>query len=449
MDFTDHRLPIMRTYPITVLILALVFLAGCSSGNKQTGTSAALPIASPRATSTPSPLPPVSTATHAAPTATTAPSVTPTATTTPTLTPSPTSTPVALAALTLTLESLVEDLEQPVFAGHAGDGSGRIFVLEKGGRIVAFDAGGTRADFLDITGRVGANGSEQGLLGVAFAPDFAASGRFYVNYTDRDGNTVIARFQADAERGVADPDSEAVLLTVEQPASNHNGGMMAFGPDGYLYIGLGDGGGAGDVHKNAQNLGTLLGSILRIDVSGDQPSVPADNPFTGQKGARPETWAYGLRNPWRFSFDRATGDLWIGDVGQGDWEEIDFQPASSTGGENYGWPLMEGTHCYNADTCDQSGLVLPVAEYEHEQGCAVTGGYVYRGAEQPALQGIYFYGDYCTGRIWGRRADAPGQESVELLDSEARISSFGETESGELLVVDYSGTVYLLRGSAP
>lgn len=440
----------MRILSIVLLIFVIALVVGCSSRDDQTGTSAALPIASPRSTSTPSPQPPSPTATRPAPTATAAPSLTPTAAATSTPTPTPTATPVDLTALALTLEPLVEELKQPVFASHAGDGSGRIFVLEKSGRILAFDAGGgNRAEFLDITDRVGGNGSEQGLLGIAFAPDFAASGRFYLNYTDRDGDTVIARFQTDAARAAADPASEAVLLTVAQPASNHNGGMMAFGPDGYLYIGLGDGGGAGDVYENAQDLGTLLGSILRIDVSGDQPSVPADNPFAGQEGARPETWAYGLRNPWRFSFDRATGDLWIGDVGQGDWEEIDFQPASSSGGENYGWPLMEGTHCYDADTCDQSGLVLPVAEYEHEQGCAVTGGYVYRGATQPALQGIYFYGDYCTGRIWGQRADAPAQTSVELLETEARISSFGETEGGELLMVDYSGTLYLLRATAP
>jgi glucose/arabinose dehydrogenase len=282
-------------------------------------------------------------------------------------------------------------------------------------------------------------------LGLAFDPAFADTGRLFVNYTDKDGNTVIARFVANAERTAADPASEAVLLTAGQPAANHNGGMVAFGPDGYLYVGLGDGGAANDRFGHGQNLGTILGAVLRIDVSGDSAVVPADNPFTGQEGARPEIWAYGLRNPWRFSFDRLAGDLWIADVGQNQWEEINIQPAGSRGGENYGWPIMEATHCFDAGACDQSGLVLPVAEYGHDLGCSVTGGYVYRGAAQPTLQGVYFYGDYCTGRIWGLARDAAGQwQDAELLDSDLQISSFGETEDGEVLVVDYAGTLFRL-----
>ena len=340
----------------------------------------------------------------------------------------------------------MEGLEQPVFATHAGDGSGRLFIVEKAGKILVLTADGLQAQpLLDITGRVGSNASEQGLLGLAFHPDFANNGRLFVYYTDRNGDTVISRFQTNEERTLADPDSEVVLLQQSQPAGNHNGGMIAFGPDGHLYAGLGDGGGAGDRYGNGQNLGTSLGTLIRIDVEGDEAVVPADNPFVDQGDARPEIWAYGLRNPWRFSFDRATGDLWIADVGQNQWEEINRQLADSPGGENYGWPITEATHCYDADTCDRAGLTEPVAEYDHSQGCSVSGGYVYRGALQPALQGIYFYGDYCSGRVWGVTADANGQwQDTELLDSNAQISSFGETETGEVLLVDYNGAIFRL-----
>lgn len=332
-----------------------------------------------------------------------------------------------------------------MFAGHAGDGSGRIFVLEKAGRVTALAADGSNAQtFLDISDRVGSSASEQGLLGLAFAPDFAASGRLFVYYTDRDGDTVIARFSANAERDAADPASEVILLTAAQPAANHNGGMLAFGPDGYLYAGLGDGGAADDRFGNGQNLRTILGTVIRIDVSGDGALAPADNPFVGQEGARPEIWAFGLRNPWRFSFDRLTGDLWIADVGQNQWEEVDMQPADSRGGENYGWSIMEGTHCFQAETCDQGGLTQPVTDYSHELGCSVTGGYVYRGAAQPSLHGVYFYGDYCSGRIWGLAQLDAQWRNAELLSSGLQISSFGETEDGEVLVVDYSGALYRL-----
>ena len=360
----------------------------------------------------------------------------------PAPTPTNTPAPLNLAALSLALEPFAAGFQQPVFATHAGDGSGRIFVLEKVGRVVALAADGSSPQtFLDISQRVGSSSSEQGLLGLAFDPEFASNGRLFVYYTDRDGNTVIARFAANAERDAADPASEVVLLTAVQPAANHNGGILAFGPDGYLYAGLGDGGAANDRFGNGQNLGTILGTVIRIDVSGDGALAPADNPFVGQEGARPEIWAYGLRNPWRFSFDRQTGDLWIADVGQNQWEEVNVQPAGSAGGENYGWPIMEGTHCFQADACQQDGLVLPVAEYEHALGCSVTGGYVYRGAAQPALQGVYFYGDYCSGRIWGL-AQVDGQwQNAELLSSGVQISSFGESEDGELLVVDYNGNL--------
>ncbi len=382
----------------------------------------------------------------AADTVTALPTATPSPTVVPTATPTAPPAPPAVAELSIALEPWATDLSQPVFAVHSGDGSGRVFVLEQAGRIVALAADGSRlGTFLDIRDRVGSNASEQGLLGLAFDPAFAANGRLFVHYTDKDGDTVLARFMANAKRSAADPASEATLLTARQPADNHNGGMIAFGPDGYLYFGLGDGGGANDRYKNGQDLGTILGAVLRLDVSGDSAVVPADNPFLAQEAARPEIWAYGLRNPWRFSFDRLTGDLWIADVGQGDWEEINVQPASSLGGENYGWPIMEGKRCFQSDTCRQNGLTLPVAEYSHDLGCSVTGGFVYRGPAQAALQGVYFYGDYCTGRIWGL-APAAGNtwQSVELLHSDAQISSFGETEAGELLVVDYAGKLFRL-----
>ena len=438
---------------LALTVATLLLLAACSSDSAAPvpETSQPLPVATPAAaTATALPATPTPTATDTATTApppSDTPTATPSATDTPAPTPTDTPTPAPdLSALNVELAQLVDGLDQPVLATHADDGSGRLFIVEKGGTILTLGGDGAQPQpFLDITGRVGSSSSEQGLLGLAFDPDFAATGRFFVYYTDRNGDTVIARFQASDDRATGEPDSEVALLTQDQPAGNHNGGMLAFGPDGYLYAGLGDGGGAGDRYGNGQNLESILGTLIRIDVSGDEAIVPADNPFVGQEGARPEIWAYGLRNPWRFSFDRVTGDLWIADVGQNQWEEINFQPAGDAGGENYGWPITEGTHCYGSDTCNTAGLTMPVAEYEHGPGCSVSGGYVYRGAQQPAMQGIYFYGDYCSGQIWGLAAGADGQwQDAQLLDSDAQISAFGETESGELLVVDYGGTIYRL-----
>jgi glucose/arabinose dehydrogenase len=447
-----------------IIIAWALALAACSSNQSQPDSAQPLPVATIVAASSPTAAPTAAdtatarptaadTATArptAADTATARPTAADTATARPTALPTATPTavpaPPAVAELSIALEPLAAELSQPVFAVHAGDGSGRIFVLERAGRIVTLAVDGSQlGTFLDIRDRVGSNASEQGLLGLAFDPAFAANGRLFVHYTDKEGDTVLARFMANAERSAADPFSQVTLLATRQPADNHNGGMIAFGPDGYLYFGLGDGGGANDRYENGQNLGTILGAVLRLDVSGDSAVVPANNPFVSQEDARPEIWAYGLRNPWRFSFDRLTGDLWIADVGQGDWEEINVQPASSLGGENYGWPIMEGTRCFQSDSCRQKDLTLPVAEYSHDLGCSVTGGYVYRGAAQPALQGVYFYGDYCTGRIWGL-APAAGNawQTAELLHSAAQISSFGETETGELLVVDYAGTLFRL-----
>jgi glucose/arabinose dehydrogenase/uncharacterized cupredoxin-like copper-binding protein len=361
--------------------------------------------------------------------------------------PTATSVPTATAAtgqtqrLPLALVEVGRELARPVFVTHAGDQSGRRFVVEKAGTIRTLP---DNELFLDITDRVGSGASEQGLLGLAFHPRFAANGHFYVNYTDKGGDTVIARFGITA-RGAGDARSETVLLTATQPASNHNGGMLAFGPDGYLYIGLGDGGGSRDRYGNAQNLTTFLGKILRIDVDSAEPyAIPPDNPLSDGEEARPEIWAYGLRNPWRFSFDRRTGDLYIGDVGQNRFEWLIYQPAASPGGENYGWPILEGQSCLNGDDCDRTGLTEAIYSYPHSQGCAITGGYVYRGAQFPALQGVYVFGDYCSGRIWTMQRAADGAWVVsEALDSDASLSSFGEDEAGELYAVDYSkGAVY-------
>ncbi len=325
---------------------------------------------------------------------------------------------------------------------HAGDGSGRIFVVEQGGRIRIIRNGVLEAtSFLDIAGRVSCCG-ERGLLSVAFPPGYAAKGHFYVNYTDRAGNTVVARYRLTSDPDIADPDSEQIVLTVPQPYANHNGGQLAFGPnDGYLYIGMGDGGSGGDPQNRAQNPAELLGKLLRIDVeAGVAPyAIPATNPFTQTAGYRGEIWALGLRNPWRFAFDRANGDLYIADVGQNEYEEVDHQPAASRGGENYGWRIMEGTHCYRASGCDPAGLTLPVAEYDHSQGCSVTGGLIYRGDQFDRLVGTYLYGDYCSGRVWGLRQTSSGWTHQLLLDTAFNISAFGEDEAGEIYLTDYGG----------
>jgi len=353
--------------------------------------------------------------------------------------------PAAAGWPQISLSRVAGGFVQPVHVTHAGDDSGRIFVVEQAGRIRILENGvALPSPFLDIASRLVCCG-EQGLLSVAFPPGFASKKHFYVNYTrNQDGATVVARYRVSVDNAnVSDPASEEIVLTVSQPFANHNGGQLAFGPDNNLYIGMGDGGGGGDPQGNGQNPGTLLGKLLRIDTeSGSDPyGVPPDNPFVGAAGYRPETWALGLRNPWRFSFDRQTGDLYIGDVGQGAIEEVDVQPAGSPGGRNYGWNIMEGAGCYNSAVCDTAGLTLPVATYDHSQGCSVTGGVVYRGSALPALQGIYFYGDYCSGRIWGLRRDGAGWETAVLPVPGAlpmNITTFGEDEAGEVYVANYA-----------
>ncbi len=339
--------------------------------------------------------------------------------------------------------TVASGLNTPTDIQSAHDGSGRVFIVEQAGRIMIIKNNQLQGTlFLDISERVGSKGSEQGLLGLAFHPHFSQNGYFYVNYTDKNGNTHIARFSASGER--ADPASEKKLLFVQQPFSNHNGGGLAFGPDGYLYIGLGDGGSQGDPYGNGQSANTLLGKILRLDVDhGDPFAIPAGNPFVTNGQGLKEIWSLGLRNPWRFSFDRLTGDLWIGDVGQDLWEEIDFVPAGSPGGLNFGWNKMEGNHPFKGS--NQPGFTSPAAEYPHGPECAVTGGYVYRGEALPEWQGIYFYGDYCSGTIWGLPTPFQGQAPLLLFQTGFKISTFGLDDSGELYVADYTGSIYRLQ----
>ncbi len=348
----------------------------------------------------------------------------------------------------ITFISVTGGLGRLTFVTNAGDNSGRLFILEQIGRIRIYKDGGLLSEpFLDITDRVGSQFNEQGLLGLAFHPNYPTNGRFFVNYTDVLGNTVVSEFLVSGDPDRADPLSERVILTINQPFSNHNGGMIAFGPDEYLYIATGDGGSGGDPHDNGQNLLSLLGKILRIDVDSAEPyGIPPSNPFAGNPNARPEIWAYGLRNPWRFSFDRETGDLWIADVGQRDWEEVNFQPADSLGGENYGWRILEGFADFNVPpTGIPPDLAMPMLVYSHSLGdCSITGGYVYRGSSIPSLIGTYLFADYCTGRISGvRRVDEFHYEMAEFDNPEFLISTFGEGEDGELYYTDHQrGSVY-------
>lgn len=346
----------------------------------------------------------------------------------------------------LGLQEVAAGLAFPLYLTAPADDP-RLFVVEKGGRIrIIKDGGLLAAPFLDLTGQV-STGNEQGLLGLAFPPDYAATGRFVVHYTDPAGDTRLSGFRASADPDLADPGSETVLLAVDQPYANHNGGQIAFGPDGHLYLGLGDGGSSNDPAGTGQSLADLLGSLLRLDLAGGSAyAVPADNPFVGLEGARPEVWSWGLRNPWRFSFDRGTGDLYIADVGQSRWEEIDVARAAEGAGRglNFGWQRMEGRHCTAGVSCDREGLTLPVLEYGHGEGCSVTGGYVYRGSAIPALRGHYFYADYCAG--WVRSFRLEGGEAVDqagwpTLRPGGAIPSFGEDAAGELYLLTADGRV--------
>jgi len=358
-------------------------------------------------------------------------------------TPAPSDTPTSVVASSFPNPDNYQWLEvatglaRPVDIQNAGDGSGRLFVVEQPGRIrIIQDGQLLETPFLDIAERVNDNGNEQGLLGLAFHPRYEENGLFFVNYTDPNGHNVIARFQVSSDLSIADAASETILISVDDPFPNHNGGVLTFGPDGYLYAGLGDGGSGGDPFGNGQSLETLLGKILRLDVdNGDPYTIPPDNPFGN------EIWAFGLRNPWRMSFDSVTGDLWIGDVGQNAWEEIDYLPSGSPGGANFGWNIMEGNHPFGGEA--QPELILPAAEYSHGEGCSVTGGYVYRGA-MPEWQGIYLYGDYCSGVIWGLIKFVEGWQNQVLFGTNFRISGFGVDESNELYLANLGGAIYKL-----
>jgi glucose/arabinose dehydrogenase len=425
----------------SLLLASFVILAACSPQTNPT----------PPASTGISPGP-------AAPTTEPPPSATvepPTATPTETPLPGPTSTPTPdlsnfvgnFPDLTAyEWKAVVTGLEQPDEIKNAHDGSGRLFVVERPGRIRIITNGRVaKTPFLDIQSKIQSFGTEQGLLGLAFDPAYIQNGRFYVNYTDLTGDTVIARYEVSGDDpDVADPEGETILLQIDQPYLNHNGGALAFGPDGYLYMGLGDGGSQGDPFGNGQSVNTLLAKILRVDVSKGEPyAIPEDNPFAGG-GGQPEIWAYGLRNPWRIAFDSSNGNLYIADVGQSDWEEIDFVPAGTPGGLNFGWNTMEGTHLYAGGPTQN--LVLPAAEYSHsEGGCSVTGGEVYRGQVMPDWNGVYFFGDYCTGKIWGLLPAREGWNKELLFDSGFGITSFGLDESGELYVANYGdGGIYQL-----
>ncbi|MFN7117617.1 MAG: PQQ-dependent sugar dehydrogenase [Saprospiraceae bacterium] len=362
----------------------------------------------------------------------------------------------AQSNIKFSLEPYVSGLNEPVDIANAGDA--RLFIVEKRGiiRIIGENGQLLPTPFLDIDARVIASRGEQGLLGLVFHPNYSQNGFFYVNYINNQGNTVVSRFNVSNNNiNIADPNSELIILTIQQPFSNHNGGKLAFGPDGFLYIGTGDGGSGGDPQNQSQTRNSLLGKMLRIDVNNGSPySIPTNNPFVNDTLTRDEIWALGLRNPWRYSFDRLTGDLWIADVGQGNWEEINRTTANSPGGHNYGWRCYEGNANFNTNGCNNwDTYVFPIHVYRNDgtvTGCSVTGGYVYRGTRYPNLQGRYIYADYCSGRFW---ALTPGESGVwtnaDLLDTNYNVVSFGEDQNGELYVAAVSpGAIYRVVGDA-
>jgi glucose/arabinose dehydrogenase len=441
----------MSRYIAILSVLFTIVLAGCTLGT---------PTQIPTSTPTVGRFIRVATPTNATP-STPRPTVKPTleitATVTTTVTvPTATPTPIPITVNELpnpagySWQMMISGLDKPEGLDNAGDGSGRLFIIEQGGLVrILKDGALLPTPFLDLTQKVICCG-ERGLLGLVFHPKYAENGYFYVDYTENVNSqlyTVIARYSVStSDPNQADPNSELRLLRIEQPFNNHNGGEVQFGPDGYLYIGMGDGGSEGDPNGNGQSLKTLLGKILRIDVDNTQPyAIPADNPFANGGGLW-EIWAYGLRNPWRFSFDRLTGDLYIGDVGQDLWEEIDYLPAGSPGGENFGWNYYEGTHNYRGSPPAGTEFVMPVAEYSHDVGESVSGGYVYRGIDLPAWYGVYLYGDYGTGRVWGllHLPDGNWQDSL-MFETGTKISSFGVDENGEIYLVDYSGSILMLK----
>jgi hypothetical protein len=340
---------------------------------------------------------------------------------------------------------IVDGLDSPVhLTAPAGDT--RLFVVEQPGVIRIIREGALLpTPFLNIAHLV-SSGGERGLFSMAFDPDYATTGFFWVNYTGADGNTRIERYQVSADPDVADAASATLVLGVDQPHANHNGGQIAFGPDGMLYIGMGDGGSAGDPDNHGQTRSTLLGALLRIDVRTAPYVIPPDNPFVGSTDARPEIWAYGLRNPWRFSFDPEDATLYIADVGQSEWEELNAVQASAAA-VNYGWRIMEGRHCFATSSCDQTGLTLPVHEYSHSEGCSVTGGYVSRGPSLAALAGHYFYSDFCAGflRSFRLSGGVATDHAAWAVGDLGQVLSFGEDSGGELYVLSRNGRVYRIE----
>ena len=443
----------MNRFILPLVILSAFVLAGCSFGSPTqipTNTpTQGLIIRVPSPTAADSPIPrstrePTLSVTS---TATATDTVT---TTVPTATPTPVSVSVLPDPSGYSWQMVVGGLNKPEGLVDAGDGSGRLFIIEQGGLIRVLEDGNLLSThFLDMTTKVSCCG-EQGLLGLVFHPKYIENGFFYVDYTEKVNNqlyTVVSRYNVLAnDPNQADPASEMRLLLIEQPFQNHNGGELQFGPEGYLYIGMGDGGSAGDPLGNGQSLQTLLGKILRIDVDSSEPyAIPPGNPFANEGGLW-EIWLYGLRNPWRFSFDRLTGDLYIGDVGQDAWEEISHLPAGNPGGENLGWNYFEGTHPYRGSPPLDAVFVMPVSEYRHDLGISVTGGYVYRGKDLPAWQGVYLYGDFGSGRVWGllHLPDGSWQNAL-MFETGTNISSFGVDQDGEIYLVDYSGSILKLR----
>jgi len=359
--------------------------------------------------------------------------------------------PLLLASLSISnawaakLELLPQQFESPVLLTHSNTNDDRLFVVEKTGHVYLLENSFSKKSlYIDASSLITTRGNEQGLLSIAFHPEFKHNGYLFIYYTAKNGDNTLARLTVSLPESMqVNLDSLEVLFAEKDPASNHNGGMLTFGHDGYLYLGMGDGGRGGDPWNNAQNLQNRLGKLLRINVnSASGYTIPQDNPFLANKQAKPEIWAYGLRNPWRHSFDSLTGDLWIADVGQEKWEEINLQSADSKGGENYGWKMMEGKHCYAPKKdCDNGKLTHPVAEYSHKQGCSITGGYVYRGENIPSIVGKYIYADFCSGTIWG--IDQNLSFSVQVvMQTELNISSFGEDASGEIYLLDYNGGIY-------
>ncbi len=410
---------------LTALVLLSLFVLGaCSAIPSLRSTETQIPTAAPTNT----PLPPTAT-------------IQPTAT--DTATPEPTPTPADVSSFPdpeqYAWTEVVSGLTLPIGLTSAGDGSGRLFIIEQPGRILIHD-GETLLDapFLDIRDRVSTQGSEQGLLGLAFHPNYEENGTFFISYTDQNDASVISRFQVSANPDQADGESESKILTIPQPFRNHNGGQILFGPQGYLWIAIGDGGSAGDPQGNGQNLNTLLGKLLRLDVNQEPYAIPEENPFGN------EIWAYGLRNPWRFTFDPANNDLYIADVGQAKWEEVNYLPADTPGGSNFGWKFREGNHEYAGTPPQGLSLIDPVAEYDHSLGCSVSGGVVYRGSLS-AWQGIYLYGDFCSGRVWGL-LDTPEGEwlNEQLYQLDRRIAAIAQDEYGEVYLLDILGTVLKL-----